>query len=240
MEENNQTQKATEIDWKSLIPSKFLYINNDPKKREKLEKKYGKSYDQLDPVNDKIDDTDLVIMLGGLKHLLKLRKYKSVKYSIKESNPEYASVNCSILFIGNDETSGQDIEYSDNACAHLNNTNSFVKHYLVEIATNRALCRTIRSFLNLNIISKEELSENSSLVEENNNSSNNNLQVDLLQKELDKVHCTWEQFKNKLIKDKVEGAENMKSLNDLSKDLIFSYLERLKKAKKKEEEKQQF
>ena len=63
----------------------------------------------------------------------------------------------------------------------------------------------------------------------NNSSPNNTVQVDLLQKELDKRKITWEQFKNKLIKDKVEGAEEMKGLNDLSKDLIFSYLERLKK-----------
>ena len=36
----------TEVDWKSQIPAKFLYVNNDPKKRTKIEEKYGKKTEE--------------------------------------------------------------------------------------------------------------------------------------------------------------------------------------------------
>ena len=44
---------------------------------------------------------------------------------------------------------------------------------------------------------------------------------------------TFEQIKGKLVKEKYEDAEELKSVNDLPKFKMFELVERLKKVKKK-------
>lgn len=217
------------INWKAMIPAKFLYINNDLKKREQIEKKYGKSYHELDPIKDNIFDSDLICMLGGLKFLLKLRGFKSVNYLIKESNCDYASVNCAIVFKGREDIKGEesDIEYSDNACAHLNNTTNFAKHYLLEMATNRSLARCIRSFLNINVVSKEELSENSGPVEET--PQNDDIPTKKLEEMMKKHSVTFDMLKERMIKEAIKGAADFKSVKDIPGEIKFSYIDKIKK-----------
>ena len=71
------------VDWKSMIPVKYLYINNDIKNRARIEKKYNKNYNQIDIINDKVEDSDLVQLLAGVKFLLKIRRYLDIKYTKK-------------------------------------------------------------------------------------------------------------------------------------------------------------
>lgn len=154
------------VSWKDMVSPMFLYVNPDPKKRKKIEEKYKKAYSEIIPSVDKVDDQDLIIMLGGLKQLLRLRGFEKVCYNIKESNENYAAVSCSIVFSPTFESEFKSQEYTENACAHPANTMSFAQNYLLEIATNRALARCIRNYLNINIVSKEELSAASSTEEE--------------------------------------------------------------------------
>lgn len=155
------------IDWKSMIPSEFLYVNPDLKRREKLEKKYNKNYNDIDPILDNVEDSDLIMMLGATKYLLRIRGFSKVSVPPVVSNDNYASVHCTIDFIPNFESEGRPISYSENACAHPGNTNGFGQKYLLEMATNRALARCVRNFLNINIVSKEELGSNNIEEEEN-------------------------------------------------------------------------
>jgi hypothetical protein len=219
------------VDWKQMIPLKFLYVNNDPKNREKIEKKYGKAYSEINPIIDNVADTDLIIMLAGINYILAFRGFNKVIYTIKESSPSYASVNCMIGFSPNFETENQYIEYSENACATPENTTNFARNYLVEMATNRAFCRAVRRFLNINIVSKEELGL---LAEEPSPVSAplNEQMVDKLQKMLAKSNITFDQLKIKLINEKFEGAEKITKLSDLPKDKIFELIERIKKVAK--------
>lgn len=145
------------IDWRKMVPLQFLYVNSDERRKPVLEKKYGKSLKDIDPIKDNVEDRDLVIMLGGLKYLLRLRGYTNVSCNVHTSGEYYASVSCHIYFIGNFETGGMQQSYSDCGSAHLQSTDGFGKAYLVEIATNRALSRAIRNYLNINIVSREEL-----------------------------------------------------------------------------------
>lgn len=236
MEETKQDNSTTfildengNINWKAMIPAKFLYVNNDIKKRQQIEKKYGKSYEELDPIKDNIADSDLICMLGGLKHLLKLRKYKSVRSSIKESGRDYASVNCSIVFKGRQDIKGEeeDVEYSDNACAHTDNTTNFAKHYLLEMATNRALARCIRSFLNINVVSKEELSENSNLVEEA--PQNDDIPTKKLEEVMKNNNITFDMLRERMVKDSIKGAADFKSVKDVPGEIKFVYIDKIKK-----------
>lgn len=212
------------INWRLMVPIEYLYVN--PSNKAKMEKKYGKLYDDIKPAEDKVEDTDLVITLAGLKHLLKIHRFKSVKFNIKESNENYASVNCEILFCGNYDTLNQDIFYSENACAHFGNTTNFARHYLLEMATNRALARCIRSYLNINIVSREELG---SEVQEEPKNQNLNKQVSILEEMMLKKKVLFEPNIVNKLKESGKWDEKYKSVKDLPPDLIFHFLDRLKK-----------
>jgi hypothetical protein len=218
------------IDYRSMVPIQYLYINNDPKHRERIEKQYGKPYSEIDIIKDNVKDTDLIILLGGIKYLAKLRGFKSVKYNIKEANPEYVAVNCELELIPNYESENISLLFQDNACAHLGNTSNFATKYLLEIATNRAFCRAVRNCLNINIVSREELGASTGEAEQ---------QVSrpaIVPQRQVKLLCDIMKAKGVLFKhleDKMK-AENTfkpeyKTIEDLPKDLVFSFIERLKK-----------
>jgi hypothetical protein len=212
------------VDWKKMIPPQFLYVNNDPKNREKLEKKYNKPYEKIDPINDKVEDVDLIQTLGAAKYLLRLRGFTDIRYIIKESNENYAAVNCRIIFRGNYESLNELIPFEDNACATLNNTNGFGQRYLLEMATNRALVRCIRNACNIGIVNKEEIF--SGYTEESTPVASNK-QVKLLAELMDKKKIRWEHIVDKLKKENT-WKETYASINDLEKDMIFQLIERIK------------
>lgn len=150
------------VNWRKMVPLKFLYLNTSDKyRKEALEKKYKKPATNIDIVADNVEDKDLVITLAGLKHLLRLRGYRSVSFCPKETNERFASVNCNIEFIPNFETEGSSQFYSEVGSAHLQSTDGFMRAYLVEAATNRSFARCIRNYLNINIVSREELFDQS-------------------------------------------------------------------------------
>lgn len=215
------------VDWRSAIPSQFFYINNDTQNRDKIEKKYGKPYKDIDIIADNVQDSDLVILLGGIKYLARLRGFKSVSYNIVESNPEYVSINCSIVFCGNYETEFRDIEYQDNACATLSNTSNFATKYLVEICTNRAFCRTVRSFCGLNVVSKEELGA-SNEQEQPKTTVNLEKQIKLLQNIMEAKNVKWKNIENKL-REENRWKDSYTGIDCLPKDVLFEFIERLKK-----------
>lgn len=222
------------IDWRAMLPLKYLYINNDPKNRARIEKKYGKNYDEIDIIADKVEDSDLIQNLGAAKFLLKLRGFTDIQYNIKEANENYAAVNCRIIFRGNYESFNEPVPFEDNACATLNNTNGFGQKYILEMATNRAFTRCVRSACGISIVNKEELGGGS--IEESSTASSITPQIENIIKKIElkmknpKVNITWEQLKNKLVtKEKIPGAENFKSLYDVPKDVLFSLAERIEK-----------
>lgn len=218
------------IDWRAMVNSKYLYVNPTPKFKEKIEKKYGKIYSELNPSEDNIEDSDLVILLAGIKYLLRLRQYHSVEYIIKESNQEFAAVNCIIKFAPNYESLGKEIIFSDCACASVANTNGFGNNYLLEMATNRSLARCVRSFLNINIVSKEEMNSNIEVAQEKSSFLSDGKQVELLKTVMETriPKVTWQNIKEKL---SLEGRfdESWKSIDKLPKDIIFELISRLKK-----------
>lgn len=213
------------VDWKKMIPEKFLYLNPDMRRRSKIEAKYGKKFEEIKPLEDKADDTDLTILLGGIKYLANLRGYTSVHYTVNSSSDHYASVTCVIYLIPNYESGNREIRFSDNACAHFENTNGFGRQYLVEIATNRAFCRAVRNALGISIVAKDELGGDSG----NGNGETDDITTSILKKAMDEHGITFEKVKTKLVAEKVEGAENFKSINDVPKLMQFRLLDRIKK-----------
>lgn len=223
------------VDWKSMIPREFLYINPDPKKRAKIESDYRKSYEELDPIKDDIKDSDLVILLNGLRHLLNIRGHNYVKLTPLESREDYASVNCQISFIPNFEEEGRSVYHEDNACAHPRNTSNFAQNYLLEIASNRAFCRCLRSYLKIGIVSREELG--ASLIEPPQDNGLPDLnQISRLTDLMESKRVTWAHLKERMKLDACYD-EAWTSIEKLPKDIIFRYIERLKKKSETPKEK---
>ena len=140
------------MDWKSAIDKKHFIVNTSWFARHRKE----------EPVPTKIDglsDEQLIIRLAGFKDVARIRGFKSVKYNVTHASQESVSVECAIVWNGNYETDG-DVEFVGLANASLNNTDGFAQTFLESIAENRAFGRCVRGFLNINIVTDEEISTN--------------------------------------------------------------------------------
>jgi hypothetical protein len=144
------------INWRAMIKPEFLYINREY--FERFEKPIPSSIEGL-------TDKQLLIMIGGLKELAKLRGFKKVNYDVDFVKDGYVSAKCTILWNGNYETSFEDIEYQDVGNASIENTDSFCHKFLETMACNRAFVRCVRNFLNIHIVGFDEIdkSEKSSI-----------------------------------------------------------------------------
>lgn len=225
------------INWFKLVPEECLYINQG--KKALLEKRLGKTFEEIQ--KSEVRDTDLVITLQGLRHLLDLRGYKSVETKLDYCGLDYAAATCKISFIPNlEEQFAQ--EFCASACAHPGNTNSFMKTYLVEAATNRAFCRAVRQFLKINTVSNEELGasggNNTPATEEEQPTENPMDARFLLKRKISEVNkslapdkqITFETIKAKLVAEKkVKGAEDFKNYEDIPKNVIFNLMDRIDK-----------
>jgi hypothetical protein len=222
------------VDWRRLIPVEYLVLNSDQKDR--IEKKYGKKMEEIDIEKDKIEDSDLIILLGGIKYLARIRGIEAVTFEICESTPEFASVRCEVAFIPNYETKlGQPKEFQDNASASQSNTKNFAKLYPLEIATNRAFSRAIRNGLGINIVSKEELGAGFVVEDKSDSLPPTHLAV-VLDNFLKEKSVTFTVLQEKLIaKVNAEGArvypeaEKWEKSADIPQNQIFAILSQLKK-----------
>ena len=107
-----------------------------------------------------LEDNQLLIKLGGIKELAKLRGFKSVSYSIEESSDERVVVRCIIDWVKNYENLEADdwgCSFSSIANATLHNTNGFAAKFLECIAENRAFVRAVRNFLGIHIVGADEI-----------------------------------------------------------------------------------
>ena len=135
-----------------MINPEHLYPNKDLFEMRKM------------PVPESIeglDDSQLLIKLGGIKELAKLRGINSVSYVVEESSDERSVVRCLVDFISNYETVDEQgiggIHFSSIANATIHNTNGFAAKFLECIAENRAFVRAVRNFLGIHIVGADEI-----------------------------------------------------------------------------------
>ena len=135
------------VDWRSMIKPEFLYPN----------KGWFDIRNQPVPTSTEgLKDNQLLIMLGGIKDLARLRGFNSVRFST-EREEDYVTAKCTIQWNGNYETNGSLITYEDIANATGENTDDFCYKFLETIACNRAFVRCVRNFLNINIVGADEI-----------------------------------------------------------------------------------
>ena len=209
------------INWRAMVKPEYLYPNKDWFELR------GK------PIPDSVEglaDNQLLIKLGGLKELAKLRGYNSVSYEVVKCDRDYVVVKCKIhwkaLFDG--EASNKVIEdpcaFEDMANATLENTNDFCAKFLETIATNRAFVRCVRNFLGINIVGDDEIDKSKNKVASYENSESNIVNITpqgLLKKQAkDKLGCeSFDDFKTylrKLWQEETYKNEEAKTWNDFT------------------------
>jgi hypothetical protein len=204
------------IDWRAMVKAEHLVPDRNKTSETDV---------------TKLPDTQLIILLGGIKELAQIRGYTSVKYALKCPSPEYVVTTCTIDWIPNYETEGQAVTFSAIGDASLNNTNSFAKNFLGPIAENRAFVRCVRSFLKINIVGKEELvgdtfTRQTGIPEESEGGALSP-PYNLLEAAMKTKNVT---LKNVIGRLAQEGYEKkIKELEDIPKVKVFELIERIKK-----------
>jgi len=136
------------VNWRSMVKPEHLFPNKGW--FEMRNKDVPSSPEGL-------RDDQLLIKLGGIKELARLRGFTHVSYSTQKCELDHVAVTCRITFIPNYETEGKEVSFQDMANASLNNTHDFGQNFLETIACNRAFVRCIRNFLNIHIVGADEI-----------------------------------------------------------------------------------
>lgn len=204
------------INWRKMVKQEYLVPNRQKTQETDV---------------SKLEDKDLLILLGGIKELAQIRGYTSVEYKVVAASENYFATSCKIKWIPNYETNEEPIEFEALADATSNNTKSFARFFLAAIAENRAFVRCVRNFLKINIVSQEELGD-VKILEENTQTENPTSPIALLDKTMKDKNISFDQLKKKLIKEKFENADAINSVQDIPKVKIFELIERLKKYEK--------
>jgi hypothetical protein len=213
------------VNWRKMIDSKYLVPN--------LSKFPSGTENKNLNVHD-LEDSQLLILLGGIKDLANIRGYSKVKYKVFNCTQNHVAVSCKITWTPNFETSGQEVEFESLADAHLDNTKSFAKDFLMAIAENRAFVRSVRNFLRINILGSDELgdSKNQTVI---HTESGTETQVsashpsNVLKETMAKANITFEVIKETLIKEGINEAANWDSVSEIPHKTIFSLIQRIKK-----------
>lgn len=204
------------INWRKMVKTEYLVPNRQRTQETDL---------------SKLEDKDLLILLGGIKELAQIRGYTKVEYKVVAASEHYFATSCRITWIPNYETNGEEIIFEALADATVNNTKSFARFFLAAIAENRAFVRCVRNFLKINIVSQEELGDVKILDESNVQQENPTSPLALLEKSMKEKNISFDILKKRLLKEKFEGAESFTTISDIPKVKIFELIDRIKKIK---------
>lgn len=202
------------INWRKMVKIEYLVPNRQKTQETDV---------------SKLEDKDLLILLGGIKELAQIRGYSKVEYKVVSANENYFATSCRITWLPNYETGDKEIVFESLADASSGNTKSFARYFLAAIAENRAFVRCVRNFLKINIVGQEELGD-AKLIEEPIQ-ENPTSPISLLEKVMKDKSINFEILKKKLVKEKFENAESLESVNDIPKVKIFELIDRIKNIK---------
>tara|TARA_R110002012_G_scaffold311308_1_gene520731 strand:- start:500 stop:1213 length:714 start_codon:yes stop_codon:yes gene_type:complete len=202
------------VNWRKMIKPEFLVANRD-------------RTDETDI--SKLEDHELIILLGGLKDLASIRGFTSVTYNVNKACSEYVCVSCSITWAPNYETEGEPIIFQAVADAGLNNTEGFGQMYLAAIAENRAFCRAVRNFLRINIVAKEEIKNVK--ISKPSPSINSASPEKFLTSLMKEKKIEFLAIKTKMIKEQITGASDWEAVKDIPRLKMFEIIERIQKTK---------
>jgi hypothetical protein len=207
------------INWRKMVKPEFLKPNDEAFRR--TGRKVPDSVEGL-------EDKDLIILLGGLRGLAEIRGFSKLEFPIVVApSSEYVAAVCSIEWIPNYETQGRVVVSSAIGDAKPDNTNHIGKLYPGPFAQNRAFVRCVRNFLKIEIVSDEEITALAKEAAEDTATS-------LLKETTTKYGITFEQVKNRLLKDATDAAskalaETYQDWTDIPRYQQFEIIEHIKR-----------
>jgi hypothetical protein len=204
------------INWRGMVKQQYLVPNRQRTQETDV---------------SKLEDKDLLILLGGIKELAQIRGFTSVEYKVVTATDNYFATSCKITWAPNYETENRPVVFEALADASLVNTKDFARYFLAAIAENRAFVRCVRNFLKINIVSQEELGDvKLGLVAKENFEKENPMNPTLLlEKIMQDKGITFDVLKKRLVKEKFDSADNFNSIKDVPKSKVFELIERIKK-----------
>lgn len=213
------------VNWRKMINSKYLVPNLS---------KFPSGTENKDLNVQDLDDSQLLILLGGIKELANIRGYSKVEYKVFNCTQNHVAVSCKITWLPNFETSNNSVEFESLADAHLDNTKSFAKDFLMAIAENRAFVRAVRNFLRINILGSDELGDTKNQTVVHTESGTENAiaashPANVLKEAMSKANISFEKIKETMTKEGVEEAASWSSVSDIPHKTIFSLIQRIKK-----------
>ena len=204
------------IDWRKLVNDKWLVPN-----RQRT--------DETD--TSKLEDKNLLILLGGIKELAQIRGYSSVEYDVTSPSLDYVVATCKIVWIPNFETEGREVTFSGIGDASPHNTQSFAKHFLGPIAENRSFVRCVRNFLRINIVGNDEIPTGKTLFQEEAKTGNTANPRNLLASGMKEKAIDFEAVRKKLVAENYPNADSFKGVEDIPTNKIFDLITRIKNKK---------
>lgn len=201
------------VDWRKMVKEEFLVPNKQRTQETDV---------------SKLKDSELIILLGGIKELAQIRGYTNVRYDIVSPSPDYVVATCSIDWIPNYETEERAVTFSAIGDASPSNTQSFAKFFLGPIAENRSFVRCVRNFLKINIVAQEELG-NTKMFEEPSPAENQTDPKFILERVMKDKGVSFDQVKKRLSQEGFDGAEELESTSDIPKAKVFELIQRIKK-----------
>ena len=137
------------VNWRAMIKEEFLYPNKDW---------FASRKKDVPTSVEGLSDKQLLIMLGGIKELAKMRGYCGVEFKVDNISDGYVTAKCTIHWHKNYESVNEySTSYEDVANATLANTDAFCAKFLETIACNRAFVRCVRNYLNIHIVGADEI-----------------------------------------------------------------------------------
>lgn len=145
------------VNWRAMVNPAHLYPNKDW---------FTRRNQTVPETADGLRDEQLLIKLGGIKEVAKLRGYYSVHFLFPKLERDYVVASCTINWISNFETNVNPaadewnaISSMDVANATFENTDGFGQKFLETIAANRAFVRTVRNYLGIHIVGEDEIAK---------------------------------------------------------------------------------
>ena len=142
------------VNWREMIKPEFLYVN----------KEWFEMRKQTPPTSiEGLKDRQLLILLGGIKELAKMRGFTALGYDVS-GDKTHVVARCRMEWIGNYETGDLPVVFEDFANASTDNTDDFCHKFLETIACNRAFIRCVRNFLGVHIVGADEIDKSNKSV----------------------------------------------------------------------------
>lgn len=216
------------VNWRAMIPTEFVVINKERFKGNEIPS-------DLSSLNEK----DLLVLLGGIKYVAKLRGFTDCNIEVKYASETKVICECHMVWRPNYETEDEIVTFTGIGEASLDNTKGFGKLFLGPIAENRAFVRSVRNFLNINIVGNDEIMDGYALDNVEPHKSNEMAPsmspTGLLEKALKEKGSSFEALKKALADngELKEEERDWSSIKDIPDRRAMELVSRIKSAPKK-------